>query len=259
MTVSTLTTRQQRLMQTLANHRMVKVIAGIDNTDWTKVEALILACNANHNDAITIDVAADEAIVRQARALTDLPLFASSVEPQALANAITWGADAAELGNYDALYKDGFYLNAAQVIELTEQTLALLPEGTPFSVTIPGHLSQDAQVQLARQLEALGVTMIQTEGACNVVSLNREVTLLDTDAKAALTLANTQVLSQVTTLPLMTASGITSKTLNAAFAAGASAVGIGSAVNTLNSTDAMSTVIAELLSVLKPAETALVG
>ena len=51
---------------------------------------------------------------------------------------------------------------------------------------------------------------------------------------AEATIANTMELFKNTALPIMTASGITAQTAPLAFAAGANAVGVGSAVNKLN-------------------------
>lgn len=221
----------KQLQQALAEKRLVKVISGIDNFDLDRVGQVVRA--ATCAGAGAVDVAARPEVVGYVRQLTSLPVFASSVSPQALAEAVTHGADAVEIGNFDALYKEGFYLTAEEVIRLTEQTLSLLPPGTFRSVTVPGHLSVEAQVKLAQQLEKLGVHLLQTEGASRVVSVNREVQRMSAEEKARLTLENTRTLAASVNIPVMTASGIDAGNVVEAFDAGAAAVGIGSAVNRL--------------------------
>ncbi len=116
-------------------------------------------------------------------------------------------------------------MTAEELLELTKKTQALLPKETPLSVTVPGYLSIDAQILLADELQSMGVTMIQTEGASKVISLTRTVQLLPAEEKAQLTLQNTQVLCRVVSIPVMTASGINLENIQDAFALGASAVG----------------------------------
>ena len=65
---------------------------------------------------------------------------------------------------------------------------------------------------------------------------------------AEATIANTLELAQHTALPIMSASGITAKTAPLAFASGASAVGVGSAVNKLDSEIAMSATVMAIVS-----------
>ena len=244
--MTTRTQRQTALKQALQQRSLVKVIAGIDNTDLDRVSQVVQA--ATQTNAGSVDVAATETVVRLTRQLTDLPVFASSVTPEALAQAVENGADAVEIGNFDALYAQGFYLGAQDVIELTEKTLALLPTDTLLSVTIPGHLSLEAQISLAQKLEAMGVDMLQTEGASSVVTITREVQLLSTADKVALTLRNTHALSQAVSIPIITASGMSAETVSAALENGASAIGVGTAVNRLAQTSEMVTVLEEVMT-----------
>jgi Protein of unknown function (DUF561) len=237
--------QQEQLLTLLRQKCLVKAIAGIDNLDENRVLWVVRA--AGLAGAGAVDVAAQPEIVRLAKANTDLPVFASSIHAEALALAVEAGADAAEIGNFDALYKDGFYMTAEALLALTENTQALLPKETPLSVTVPGYLSIDAQILLADQLQSMGVTMIQTEGASRVISVTRTVQLLPADEKAQLTLQNTQVLCRVVSIPVMTASGINLENIQEAFTMGASAVGIGSAVNRLASQAEMVTALQAMM------------
>lgn len=243
-------TPKQQIMTLLQEKRLVKVITGIDNHDLEQVARVTSA--ATQAQAGAVDVAADKAVIETARANTTLPVFASAVRPQALADALAWGADAVEIGNFDALYQDGFYLSAEDVLKLTEDTLALVPQGTVLSVTVPGHLTQDAQVRLAQRLETMGVAMLQTEGASRVVTLEKTVEVLCGEDKLRLTLENTRALSQAVRIPVMTASGIAPDNVREAFAAGASAVGVGSAVNKLASQAQMIEVLTALMAQVEP-------
>lgn len=241
-------TRQQNVINLLKQNKLVKAIAGINNFDIESVKTIVNA--ATKANVAAIDIAADVNIVNAARELTHLPLFVSSVEPQALASGINAGADIAEIGNFDALYAQGLYLTAQDIINLTQETQRILPEGTPLSVTVPGHLSPEAQIALARQLEQLGVTMIQTEGASRVVALNRTVEVLEGEQKVALTLQNTQALVNAVNTPVLTASGLNADNVALAINAGAAGVGIGSAVNKLTNEADMVSVLSAIVNVV---------
>lgn len=237
--------RQKELIGLLNKKSLVKIISGIDNFNPDQVGRIVRA--ASIAKAGAVDVVAEKEIVWLARQLTELPVFASSVDPQKLADAIKHGADAVEIGNFDALYKRGFYITADEVVKLSRDTLKLIPSGTPLSVTIPGHLSLVAQIQLAQQLESIGVTMLQTEGVCRVVSMDRKVGAMDADEKAKLTIENTKTLCRAVSIPIMTASGINSDNVIDAFMSGASAVGIGSAVNLLETETGMTEVLNSIM------------
>jgi len=226
-----------RLKQLLTEKRLVKVISGINNFDPERVAQVVRS--AAVAGAGAVDVAARHDIVLLARQITDLPVFASSINPQDLAVAVANGANVAEIGNFDALYNDGFYLTADEVIQLTRQTQALISKDALLSVTVPGYLSVEAQVRLAESLQEMGVSMLQTEGASRVITLTKEVQLLPPEDKARLTFENTCALCKAISVPVMTASGIHAGNVQEAFQSGASAVGIGSAVNRFHTEEEM--------------------
>jgi len=217
----------------LAEKKAIKIIAGIDNYDVDKVSKVVTAAQAGGADAV--DIAASEELIRKAQELTTLPIFVSSISPIELANAVALGADAIEIGNFDALYKKGMRMSANEILDIVNQTLALIDKNEVFvCVTVPGHISVNEQIELARKLEELNIDLIQTEGAAIAnVSSSGARGLLET---AQVSIANTIELARNVEIPVMTASGITSTTCAMAFAAGASAVGVGSCVNKLNTT-----------------------
>jgi len=230
----------------LEEKRAVKIIAGIDNFDMENVKKVITA--ANQAGASAIDICADREIIKMARTLTELPLFVSSIVPEELAMAMELGADAIELGNFDALYKNGLRMSSEEILNLTKRTLSLINRSeTFFSVTIPGHISVGEQIQLARQLEELGIDLIQTEGAAIANAQSEGARgLMET---AQVSIANTIELSRNVELPIMTASGITTTTAAFAFTAGASAIGVGSCINKLDSSIAMLSVAKSLVEI----------
>ena len=228
----------------LDEKRAVKIIAGIDNFDVENVKKVVMA--ASNSGASAIDICADPDIIAIVRTMTDLPLFVSSVDPEELAHAVILGADAVELGNFDALYKKGISFSAEQVLNLAKRTKELI-EDAFFCVTIPGELEIGEQIELARELETIGVDLIQTEGHfTNEAPSNGVRGLLE---RAELTISNTIELSRNIELPIMTATGINPTTASLAFAAGASAIGCGSCVNKLDSELSMLAVSRSLVEI----------
>lgn len=210
----------------------LKVIAGINNFDIDRVRNVVSA--ASQGGAHAVDICCNKEIFDMTRTMTDLPIFVSSIVPSELAMAAEWGADAIELGNYDALSKDGKMVSAAEVWNWAKETKSLLNgKEIFFSVTIPGHISMNEQIELAHKLESLHIDLIQTEGS--MMTSHHSTGAMGLMETAMRTMANTMEISANTDIPVMTASGISVKTVAMAFAAGASAVGVGSAVNKCDS------------------------
>ena len=236
--------RIESFKRALDEKKAVKIIAGIDNFNAESVKKVVMA--ASNSGASAIDICSKPEIISMVREMTDLPLFVSSIEPEELAYAIELGADAVELGNFDALYKKGMSFSASQVLSLAKRTKELIGN-TFFCVTIPGELEISEQIELARNLEDLGVDLIQTEGHFSNESPSNGVRgLLE---RAELTISNTIELSRNVELPIMTATGINPTTASLAFAAGASAIGCGSCVNKLDSEISMLAVTRSLVEI----------
>lgn len=238
--------RIESFKRALSEKRAVKIIAGIDNFDAESVKKVVMA--ADKAGASAVDICANPDIISMVRSLTDLPIFVSSVVPEELVHAVALGADAIELGNFDALYKKGISFNSSQVLNLVKRTIELLDgEEIFFSVTIPGELEIGEQISLARELETMGIDLIQTEGHfSNEHPSNGARGLVE---RAELTLSNTIELSRNIELPIMTATGINPTTASLAFASGASAIGCGSCVNKLDSEISMIAVSKNLVEI----------
>ena len=237
--------RIENFKRALEEKRAVKIIAGIDNFDSDKVKKVVTA--AETAGASAVDICADPEIVAMVREMTSLPIFVSSIIPEELAHAVALGADAIELGNFDALYKKGCAFTSAQVLNLAKRTMELVSDSDVFfCVTIPGELEIGEQISLARELETIGVDLIQTEGHFSAEPSNGARGLVE---RAELTISNTIELSRNIDLPIMTATGINPTTASLAFAAGASAIGCGSCVNKLDSEISMIAVSRSLVEI----------
>ena len=237
------------LQHSLEQRSTLKVIAGLMNFDAASVERVARA--AGHGGADLIDVACDAELVKLAiEASSGVPVCVSSVEPEQFPAAVSAGAVMVEIGNYDAFYPQGRIFGADEVLELTRRTRALLPD-VVLSVTVPHVLPMDQQEQLAVDLVAAGADLIQTEGGTSAKPFSAgSLGLIE---KAAPTLAAAHSISRAVNVPVMCASGLSAVTLPMAIAAGATGVGVGSAVNRLEDELAMIAVVRGLREALNSA------
>lgn len=233
------------LQSAVAQRRAVKIISGLNNFDITHVTAVVKA--AEQGGATFVDIAADPGLIRAVRQSIQLPICVSAVEPEKFVEAVAAGADLIEIGNFDSFYAQGRQFSAREVLELTAQTRVLLPT-IPLSVTVPHILELDQQVQLAQDLVKAGATLIQTEGGTSSdPSHSGTLGLME---KAAPTLAAAYEISRSIDIPVLCASGLSNVTAPLAIAAGASGIGVGSAVNRLNDPLAMVAAVRSLVESL---------
>ncbi|MGB3495061.1 MAG: DUF561 domain-containing protein [Elainellaceae cyanobacterium] len=234
-----------KLQSALDRNQALKVISGLTNFDADRVAATVRA--ADQGGATFVDIAADADLVKLTRQLTDLPICVSAVEAKQFLPAVEAGADLIEIGNFDAFYAQGIRFEADEVLALTQQTRALLPHIT-LSVTVPYILTLDQQARLAEELVAAGADIIQTEGGTS--SQPTHSGTLGLIEKAAPTLAAAYEISRVVDVPVLCASGLSSVTAPLAIATGASGIGVGSAINRLNSEVAMIAAVRSLVESL---------
>jgi len=233
------------LQSAFDHRRALKIISGLNNFDAVQVAAVVRA--AEQGGATFVDIAADPDLIAIARFQTHLPICVSAVEPQKFVMAVAAGADLIEIGNFDSFYAQGRIFGADEVLALTAQTRALLPQ-VALSVTVPHTLPLDQQVQLAIDLVQAGADIIQTEGGTSAQPHHPGT--LGLMEKAAPTLAAAYEISKAVSIPVMCASGLSSVTAPLAIAAGARGIGVGSAVNQLNSEIAMIAVVRSLVEAL---------
>lgn len=225
--------------------RALKVISGLTNFDSHSVARTVKA--ADKGGATFVDIAADADLVRLAKSLTNLPICVSAVEAEKFVPAVAAGADLIEIGNFDAFYAQGRRFEAAEVMQLTRETRSLLPDIT-LSVTVPHILALDEQVHLAEELVKLGADIIQTEGGTSSNPVHAGT--LGLIEKAAPTLAAAYEISRAVSVPVLCASGISSVTAPMAISVGAAGVGVGSAVNRLDSEIAAIAAVRSLVEAL---------
>lgn len=241
-------TLHSRLQPALAQGCALKIISGLTNFDCDRVAMIVRA--ADRGGATFLDIAADADLVRMAKELTQLPICVSAIEADAFVAPVAAGADLIEIGNFDAFYAQGIRFEADEVLALTQQTRALLPEIT-LSVTVPHILALDEQVALAEALVDAGADIIQTEGGTS--SQPSHAGVLGLIEKAAPTLAAAHAISRAVSVPVLCASGLSDVTAPMAIAAGAAGIGVGSAVNKLNDEVAMIAVVRQLAEALQTA------
>lgn len=238
-------TTHPKLQRAFDSGRALKIISGLNNFDAERVAATVKA--ADLGGATFLDIAADAALVQMARKLTHLLICVSAVEPEKFVPAVEAGADLIEIGNFDAFYAQGRRFEAEEVLQLTRATRSLLPSIT-LSVTVPHILELDRQVQLATELVKAGADIIQTEGGTSATPVHAGT--LGLIEKAAPTLAAAYEISRAVSVPVLCASGISNVTAPLAIAAGAAGVGVGSAINRLDSEVAMVAAVRSLVEAL---------
>lgn len=235
----------QELQRAFQEGRALKIIAGLTNFDRAKVAQVVRA--ADRGGATFLDIAADPELVKLAKSLTNLPICVSAVEAAKFVPVVEAGADLIEIGNFDAFYAQGIRFEAEEVLQLTRDTRALLPNIT-LSVTVPHILELDRQVELAEELVKAGADIIQTEGGTSSLPVHSGT--LGLIEKAAPTLAAAAEISRAVSVPVLCASGISTVTAPMAIASGAAGVGVGSAVNRLNNEIEMIAVVRSLVEAL---------
>lgn len=234
-----------KLAQAFATKKALKVISGLNNFDVENVSAVCQS--AEIGGATFVDIAADVNLIKTIKQLINIPVCVSAVSAQLLAQAVEAGADLVEIGNFDSFYSQGITFSAEDVLNLTRETRALLPNVT-LSVTVPHILPLDEQVELAQALEETGADIIQTEGGTS--SNPNHSGILGLIEKASPTLAAAYAISRAVEIPVMCASGLSDVTAPMAIASGASGIGVGSAINKLNDRVAMIAVVRSLVEAL---------
>lgn len=223
-------TNKEKILNSLKNKSLTKVIAGIKNYDKKKVLSVAMA--AEPNGATSIDICDDIEIIKTIRSAVSLPIFVSSVSSKKLIEAQNHGADVLEIGNFEGFYPDGKIFSADEILNLAKEVVANKKDNVLVCCTVAGNLSQEQQIKLAKNLEEAGVDIIQTEGySLNIPKTEKKDTSYLEVIKAASTLSNTSEIKKAVNLPIISASGITPTTTPIAIAMGASGVGVGNYIS----------------------------
>ena len=233
----------QKVQEELHKRSLLKVISGLNNFDTESVKMIAKAASLGGADII--DLACQPKLVETVLDITELPICVSAVEPKLFLDSVKAGATFIEIGNFDSFYEKGINFTGEQVLDLTKETKALLPD-IPLSVTVPHTISLDQQVDLAIQLISEGADIIQTEGGKSSKPYSSGIQGLF--EKSVPTLAATFSIKQefvknAIDNPIMSASGLSQITCPLAISSGASAVGVGSVINRLDNIVGMIAVI----------------
>ena len=227
------------LQKSIQNRSLLKVISGLNNFNSESVFRISKAAGLGGADLL--DIACDPELVALALEASNIPVCVSSVEPKHFPKAVKAGASIIEIGNFDSFYPDGRFFSADEVLSLAIESRCLLPE-VVLSVTVPHFLPLDSQAQLALDLVDRGVDLIQTEGGTSSHPISPGA--LGLIEKASPTLAATFAIASALrdrhhVTPVICASGLSEVTVPMAISVGADGVGIGSAINKLNTELAM--------------------
>lgn len=227
----------------LREKRAVKIIAGMNNFDIESVKRIANA--AQMGIASALEVAASKEIIKAAKSIFKKTVFASSVYPYKLKEAVEAGADAIQIGNFRELYNEGIFLNSDDVYEIVVETMDLISKYDVFvSVTIPWHLSIDDKIDLAKKVELLGVDLIETEGNSSIKP-NGMVGLFDA---AKSTILDISELSRHVGINVIATGNLTPETIPLALASGAVGVGVGGAVNRLDTQVGMISMVRSIVA-----------
>jgi len=241
----------QKTQEELRSQSLLKVISGLNNFDLQSVKTIVEAASLGGADLV--DIACKPELVDLALKNSSLPVCVSSVEPYSFLDSVKAGASLIEIGNYDSFYEKGINFSDEKVLNIAKETRDLLPN-VPLSVTVPHTMPIDKQVDLALRLVDESVDIIQTEGGTS--SRPYSSGIQGFFEKSVPTLAATFAIyqefkKQSVDIPIMSASGLSQVTCPLAISCGASAVGVGSAVNKLDDLISMIAVVRGLKESLK--------
>lgn len=220
----------KQLSKAFESKSVLKIITGINNTNIGDV--LKISKAADLSAATYLDVAANVTLVKSLKSYSNLPICTSSINPIDLYNCVLAGADLVEIGNYDFFYNQGIYLTVEQILNLTLEVKTLI-QGIDICVTIPYHIGLLEQIFLAKELENIGISIIQTEGISRFyetefISHTTGISnIVDTSIPS---LYSTHFLSKFVKIPIIVSSGFTNVLVPLAYKYGASGIGIGSSV-----------------------------
>lgn len=236
----------QRINHALQTRTFVKVIAGIDTFDPARVLPVVEAATAG--GAHAVDIACDPALIAMVKERTTLTVFVSSTNPQQLIMAARAGADVLELGNFDAMYREGLTPTADQILDWTRTVKAAVGDSIPLCVTVCGRLPLNEQVDLAQMLQAAGADIIQAEGTVGPAAVTDRASAIAAITSA---LANAAEIRKAIEMPIFVAGGITPENAAFAIAAGANGVGVGKAVSACPSASERLSVVKGVVSALE--------
>jgi len=247
-----------QLVMPFKTKKAIKLISGLNNLNIDQILALVKCSQVSQSTYI--DIVANPQIVLLIKSFIDLPICVSSIDPLELYNCVLAGADLVEIGNFDFFYKKNISFSSSKILKLAIETRQLIPY-KDICVTIPSTLTLLQQIDLAQQLENIGINILQTEGynikystqnSANII--NKYKNKLDDLSKyidiAKTTLSSTYVISRFVNIPIITSSKINSLSSSIASLYGASGVGLGTFVSSQSSLKKRALYINEISSAI---------
>lgn len=226
----------------LREKRAIKISAYGDNFE----QSVKICQAAQESRASAVDIPVNAKMYEAARKNTKLPLFASSIHPFELLEAVRLGVDAIQIGNYFESYKIGRKFSADEIYDITLETLGLInPYDVYTCVTVPATLDLDEQLNLIKKLQLLGIDLIQTEGYKKSSS---QANVIIESAQSSI--KNMIELSKNTTIPIMTSCDMNLQALKIAFNNGAAAVAVDNIINKSETQAAMKVAIMSMVSAI---------
>lgn len=239
---------RERILNSIKNKNLVKVISGIKNYDKEKTLNIVKA--AEFGGATAVDICDDSEIIKAVKSKVKTPVFVSSVDAKKLIDAANLGADALEIGNFEGFYAEGRMFTPSEILQIAKTVKNNVSNDVIISCTIPATLEVENQIKLADELLEIGIDLIQTEGFAPLAPSSDRSDSSYTDVlKASSTLTNTLELSKnVPGANIMSASGITPNTAALAIAMGACGIGVGNYISQTSDVNEMANRVKEVVA-----------
>lgn len=218
-----------KLFSLFQSKKCIKLISGLSNLKICEIINIVKAAELSKEKKIYLDIVANPKIVSLIRSITDLPICISSINPLELYNCVLAGADLVEIGNFDCFYnnKENINFSLSKIIYLAEEVRNLIKD-KDICVTIPYYLNLYDQVNLSKQLENIGINILQTEGFYSDSKMLSDNLLLDSINNSIAPLSSTYAISSVVDIPIITSSKVDHISSSFSILCGASAIGLGS-------------------------------
>lgn len=220
-----------RIKEKFSEKKNLKIITGLNNFNLHDIVKLVNT--AEMVNATYLDVSANPFVVREVKKYVKLPLCVSSISLHDLYACALEGADILEIGNYDYFYQNRLFLSKKHIFNLANEARRIFPS-LDLCVTIPYTLSLEEQIHLGRNLENIGVQILQTESLKPRLDI-KVISLTDFITMAFPVLSSTYAISKSVSIPVIAASGMNCVTASLAMLYGASGIGIGTSLMSYSS------------------------
>ena len=212
----------------LREKRAIKVNAGYNNFNPESIAKICRSAQVAHASAV--EIPCDKTLYEIARKNTRLPIFVSSIHTFDILNAVKWGVDGINIGNFSTLKTHEKKFNAEEIYDIVLEIMGTINNYDTFiCVTIPSNILHKTQVDLVKRLEILGIDMVQVEDL-KIDNYTGEYELYKT-----------------TNLSISQPTGITQQNVVEKFSAGASAIELNESIIKIDAEAVLNTAIASIV------------